>query len=187
MGDSALRRDAPRRATRAARGNDRAGPQADQGPRRLGSIRGEIDTKTEKGRRTTVVIQQLEMLLVEHLERTGRTGEDLVFGKDADTPYNANTVHNRAREAWKVARAHEDEEGTIPEHERIRPIGLHECRHTAVSHMLDAGITIHKVSKFIGHASITVTIVCYGHLLPGGEAEAAAVLDEYHARRRQRR
>ncbi|HSZ69098.1 MAG TPA: site-specific integrase [Solirubrobacteraceae bacterium] len=148
---------------------------------------GEIDTKTEKGRRTTVVIQQLEMLLVEHLERTGRTGRDLVFGKDADTPYNANTVHNRARKAWKVARAQEDEEGTIPEHERIRPIGLHECRHTAVSHMLDAGITIDKVSKFIGHASITVTIDRYGHLLPGGEAEAAAVLDEYHARRRQRR
>jgi integrase len=148
---------------------------------------GEIDTKTEKGRRTTVVIQQLEMLLLEHLERTGRTGRDLVFGKDADTPYNANTVHNRARKAWKAARAQENEERTIPEYPRLRPIGLHECRHTAVSHMLDAGITIDKVSKFIGHASITVTIDRYGHLLPGGEAEAAAVLDEYHARRRQRR
>jgi hypothetical protein len=41
------------------------------------------------------------------------------------------------------------------------------------------------VSKFIGHASITVTIDRYGHLLPGGEAEAAALLDEYHARRRR--
>ena len=52
--------------------------------------------------------------------------------------------------------------------------------------MLDAGITIDKVSKFMGHASITVTIDRYGHLLPGGEAEAAALLDEYHARRRRR-
>jgi len=93
-----------------------------------------------------------------------------VFGKDADTPYNGNTVHNRARRAWKIARQREDEEDIIPEHERIRPIGLHECRHTAVSHMLDAGITIDR----------------YGHLLPGGEAEAAALLDEYHARRRRR-
>jgi hypothetical protein len=50
--------------------------------------------------------------------------------------------------------------------------------------MLDAGITIDKVSKFMGHASITVTIDRYGHLLPGGEAEAAEILNEYHARRR---
>jgi hypothetical protein len=48
----------------------------------------------------------------------------------------------------------------------------------------DAGITIDKVSKFIGHTSITVTIDRYGHLLPGGEAEAVALLDEHHARRR---
>lgn len=38
----------------------------------------------------------------------------------------------------------------------------------------------------MGHASITVTIDCYGHPLPGGEAEAAALRDEYHARRRCR-
>jgi integrase len=57
-------------------------------------------------------------------------------------------------------------------------IGLHEGRHTAVSHGLEAGIAIEKVSKFIGHTAITVTIDRYGHLLPGGEAEAAALLDE---------
>jgi integrase len=117
-------------------------------------------------------------------ERTGRSGSDLVFGRDADTPFNPNTACNRARKAWEAARTREDEEGIIPEPERIREIGLHECRHTAVSHMLDAGITIDKVSKFIGHSSITVTIDRYGHLLPGGGAEVAALLDEYHARRR---
>ncbi len=148
---------------------------------------GEIDPKTEKGRRTTVIIGLLETLLIEHLGRTGQTGNDLVFGRDADTPFNSNTVHNRARRAWKITREREDEENIIPEHERIQPIGLHDCRHTAVSHMLDVGITIDKVSKFIGHSSITVTIDRYGHLLPGGEAEAAEILNEYHARRRQRR
>lgn len=79
----------------------------------------------------------------------------------------------------------EDEAGVIPEGKRIRPIGLHDSRHTAVSHMLGAGITIDKVSKFMGHTSITVTIDRYGHLLPGGEAEAAEILNQYHARRRR--
>ncbi len=139
----------------------------------------------EKGLRNTVIITLLDTLLREHRDRTSRSGSDLVFGRDADTPFNPNTAYNRARKAWTAARQREDEEGIIPEHERLRPIGLHECRHTAVSHMLDAGITIDKVSKFIGHSSITVTIDRYGHLLPGGEAEAAALLDEYHTRRRQ--
>jgi integrase len=147
---------------------------------------GEIDTKTEKGRRTTVVIDLLEDLLIRHLERTGRSGRDLVFGKTASEPFCPGTIHNKAKRAWKEARQLEDKADTIPEGERIRPIGLHDSRHTAVSHMLDAGITIDKVSKFMGHASITVTIDRYGHLLPGGEAEAAEILNEYHARRQRR-
>jgi integrase len=146
---------------------------------------GEIDPKTEKGKRPTVIIGLLEALIEDHLERTGRTGRDFVFGRTADTPFDTGTINKRARRSWKAARQREDEEGVIPEGERIRDIGLHECRHTAVSHMLDAGITIDKVSKFMGHASITVTIDRYGHLLPGGEAEAAALLDEYHERRRR--
>jgi integrase len=147
---------------------------------------GEIDTKTEKGRRTTVVIKLLEDLLTRHLERTGRSGRDLVFGKTASEPFCPGTIHNKAKRAWKEARQLEDKADIIPEGERIRAIGLHDSRHTAVSHMLDAGITIDKVSKFMGHASITVTIDRYGHLLPGGEAEAAEILNEYHARRRRR-
>jgi integrase len=144
---------------------------------------GEIDPKSERGRRSTVVVGLLRDLLADHLELTGRSGEDLVFGRTPTLPFATNTVNARARRAWEAARRREDEEATIPAGERTRPIGLHECRHTAVSQMLDAGVTIDKVSKFMGHASITVTIDRYGHLLPGGEAEAAALLDAYHERR----
>ena len=146
---------------------------------------GEIDPKSEKGKRTTVIIKLLHDLLHKHLRRTGRTGTDLVFGRTVTTPFNTNTINNRARRAWTAAREREDERDVIPFGERTRAIGLHECRHTAVSHMLDAGITIDKVSKFMGHSSITVTIDRYGHLLPGGEAEAAALLDAYHERGRR--
>jgi hypothetical protein len=33
-----------------------------------------------------------------------------------------------------------------------------------------------------GHASITITLDRYGHLLPGSESEAAALLDAYFER-----
>jgi integrase len=144
---------------------------------------GEIDPKTETGRRPTVIIELLGDLLQTHLRRTGRTGTDLVFGRTATLPFNTNTVNYRARRAWAATRTRENEEDVIPAGERIRAIGLHECRHTAVSHMLDAGLAIDKVSNFMGHSSITVTIDRYGHLLPGGEAEAAALLDAYHGQR----
>jgi integrase len=145
---------------------------------------GEIDVKSEKGDRSTVVMTRLEQRLTEHLARTGASGSDLVFGRDAWTPFASSTVSRHARRAWAVAREQEDLENEIPPAERIRPIGLHECRHTAVSQMLDAGISIDKVSKFMGHASIAITIDRYSHLLPEGEAEAIALLDAYHERHR---
>jgi len=35
------------------------------------------------------------------------------------------------------------------------------------------------LSAFMGHSSIKVTFDLYGHLMPGTEAEAAALLDTY--------
>ena len=140
---------------------------------------GEIEPKSEAGKRRTCVTARLKRLLREHLECTGRRGSDLVFGSTATQPFSSSTVNDPARRAWDRARAREDADGVIPEAERIRPIGLHECRHSAVSQMLDAGVGIDKVSKFMGHASITITIDRYGHLLPGGGAGAAALLDAY--------
>jgi integrase len=143
---------------------------------------GEIDVKSEKGDRSTVIMTRLEQRLTEHLARTGGSGSDLVFGRDAWTPFASSTVNRRARRAWAAARKREDLANEIPQAERIRPIGLHECRHTAVSQMLDAGIPIYKVSKFIGHASIAITVDRNGHLLPGGESETVALLDAYYER-----
>jgi hypothetical protein len=72
---------------------------------------GEIEPKSEKGKRTTVIIKLLYELLVGHLQRTGRTGTDLVFGRTATSPFNINTIHSCARRAWEAARQREDEEG----------------------------------------------------------------------------
>jgi hypothetical protein len=38
----------------------------------------------------------------------------------------------------------------------------------------------------MGHASITIRVDRYGHLMPGNEAEAADMLDAYIARERAR-
>jgi hypothetical protein len=47
--------------------------------------------------------------------------------------------------------------------------------------MIAANVNIKALSEFMGHASITTTLDRYGHLLPGGLGEAAALLDTYLA------
>jgi integrase len=148
---------------------------------------GEIDPKSEKGTRPTIITKPLQHLLAKHIQDIGREGSDLVFGNTSTRPFDSTTINKRARTAWANTRQLEDQQNTTPTAERIRPIGLQECRHTAVSQMLDAGIPIDKVSKFIGHASITITIDRYGHLLPGGEADAIALLDNYYQRHQDSR
>ncbi len=45
--------------------------------------------------------------------------------------------------------------------------------------MIAAGVNIKALQVFMGHASITVTLDRYGHLMPGSEDEAGGLLDEY--------
>ena len=45
--------------------------------------------------------------------------------------------------------------------------------------MIAAGVNAKALSTYMGHASITITLDRYGHLMPGNEDEAAALLDAY--------
>ena len=47
--------------------------------------------------------------------------------------------------------------------------------------MIAAGVNVKALQVFMGHASITVTLDRYGHLMPGSEGEAAALMDAYLA------
>lgn len=64
----------------------------------------------------------------------------------------------------------------LREMERLR---LHQARHAYASFMIAAGVNAKALSTFMGHSSIKVTFDLYGHLMPGAEAEAATLLDNY--------
>ena len=42
--------------------------------------------------------------------------------------------------------------------------------------MIAAGVNAKALSAYMGHSSITMTLDRYGHLMPGLEGEAAAML-----------
>ena len=128
---------------------------------------GFVEPKSRAGRRTVPIPAVLREFLIAHKLRAGRS-DGLVFVNGRGKPFDPGTVARRAGRAWDGA--------------KLVPIGLHECRHTFASLMIAAGVNAKTLSTFMGHASITVTLDRYGHLFPGSEDEAAAMLDAYLAR-----
>ena len=76
---------------------------------------GEIPTKNGKPR-TVPIPTPLRELLLPHLLRTGRRGDDLVFGSTATEPFAPKDLTKQADVAWEAA--------------KLKRITLHECRHT---------------------------------------------------------
>lgn len=148
---------------------------------------GFIDPKSAKGTRVVPIPGTLKTYLAEHLARTGRRGDDLIFGRTASAPFVATGVRKRALAAWashwacgcKIA-ASATGEKACRQHKvgRFTPIGLHEARHTYVSLMFCAGVPLEAIGDLVGHAGTYVT-ERYRHLLPDSGSVAAAKLDAY--------
>jgi integrase len=64
----------------------------------------------------------------------------------------------------------------------LKPLAIHDCRHTYASFMIAAGVNAKSLSVYMGHSAIGITLDLYGHLMPGNETEAAGLLDTYLAR-----
>jgi integrase len=126
---------------------------------------GAITPKSDAGRRTIPLLAVLRDHLDEHLLRTGRTGDDLVFGRTRDAPFVASTLDNHAQECWAAA------DFDLPT--------MHEARHTFASLLIDAGANPKAIQEFMGHANIKETFDTYGHLLPGSRDEIRERMDAY--------
>jgi integrase len=137
---------------------------------------GVIEPKSEAGKRTVPIAVTLRDHLIEHKLRSGRS-EGLVFGRTAEIPFEPVGLGERAATSWKRATAELRKDD--PDAPGLAPITLHECRHTFASLMIAAGVNAKALSTYMGHSSVTITYDRYGHLMPGNEDEAAALLDAY--------
>lgn len=122
-----------------------------------------VEPKSRAGRRKVPIASVLRDILLEH--KMSAPGELVVGRGDGRRPFNDTTVAQRALRAWRRA--------------SLEPITLHEARHTFASLMIAAGVNAKALTTYMGHASVTITYDRYGHLMPGNENEAAALLDAY--------
>jgi len=83
-----------------------------------------------------------------------------------------NTLQARVHKRW-------GEQG-------LKPIGLHESRHTTATWLDHAGVSPKVISEFIGHktpeyqlGAARITLQTYTHMLPGELERARKLFDEF--------
>jgi integrase len=57
------------------------------------------------------------------------------------------------------------------------PIRFHDLRHTAATLLFVQGIHPKVVSEMLGHASVSITLDLYSHVLPNMQREAVGRMD----------
>jgi integrase len=125
-----------------------------------------IPTKSRKPR-SVPIIDKLATLLADHFVLLDHPSEGLLFpsANNPEWPTDPGILRRRTHEHWKKA--------------GLKPLGFHEGRHTFASIGIAAGLNAKTLSTYLGHATITITLDRYGHLMPGSEVEARAMLDAY--------
>ena len=86
---------------------------------------------------------------------------DLVFCKEDGSPIHPHTFS----QAFERLVAKMD----------LRTIRLHDLRHTHATIALKAGVPIKVISERLGHENPAFTMKQYAHVIPGMQAEAAAL------------
>jgi integrase len=117
---------------------------------------GVIEPKSKAGRRHVPLPATLRTILDKHMERTGRSGDDLIFGRTATEPFTPSHIRRKADAAF----------------------GLHELRHSYSSYLDAAGISETRADRYMGHSNPSVQ-ARYRHQLEGQLTEDAKRLDEY--------
>ena len=59
----------------------------------------------------------------------------------------------------------------------LRPVRLHDLRHSHATHLLASGVHPKVAQERLGHSSVAITLDLYSHVLPGMQAEAAGRVD----------
>lgn len=136
-------------------------------------------TKTAAGARAVLLTSETVQVLRKHRDshrfiRQQRGVDwnpgDLIVCTSRGTPVNPANVSRSQRIIMAGA--------GVPE------LTTHDLRHTAATLMLLEGVPVKMVSEKLGHASVTITMDTYAHVLPDMQEAASAAMDAALARGR---
>ena len=132
------------------------------------------EPKTKKSRRTVHLTGAASRALEEHLERQLKVMEHLgdlyrdqglVFTTEVGTPINPSNLRKRSF-APLLRKA------SLP---RLR---FHDLRHTCATLLLSKNIHPKYVQELLGHATVSITLDTYSHVLPGMGNQVADAMED---------
>lgn len=134
-------------------------------------------TKTRAGTRTIPVdkVTMNQLKTWRHLQQVKYfqlgmntlNPQQLVFSNSKNGYHSLNTPSKRLRKILK------DNKLKLP------PITIHGFRHSFISNLLIAGVSVTAVQKIVGHASPEITLSVYAHVNEKQEREATDTLLEF--------
>jgi integrase len=60
----------------------------------------------------------------------------------------------------------------------VKPIRVHDLRHSHVAYLINQGVEPLIIKERLGHKDIQITLNTYGHLYPSQQKQVADLLDE---------
>jgi len=130
-------------------------------------------TKSGKGRRVRLT-QRAAAALKDHRrtqleERMRLAGlwqdQGLVFASETGSLLNPSNLRNRSFKRIKARSGVRED------------LRFHDLRHTCATLLLGEGVIAKVVSEMLGHASITITLNTYSHVLPDMQDSAADAME----------
>lgn len=104
-----------------------------------------------------------------------KKGRHVPLNNNALAALNAIPERIDGGRVFTNARMNEDPFKIALKRARIKNFRFHDLRHTFASRLVMAGIDLYRISKLLGHSSITMT-QRYAHLAPSAGREAVDVL-----------
>jgi integrase len=132
-----------------------------------------ISTKSGKGRRVRLTQRAVGTLrdhrkrqLEERMRLAGIwRDQGLVFLNETGSPLNPSNLRNRSFKRIKARSGVRED------------LRFHDLRHTCATLLLSEGVNVKVVSEQLGHASITITLNTYSHILPDMQDSAADAME----------
>lgn len=124
------------------------------------------EPKTKRSRRTINLHDGTVALLLEH-RQTGTMPGELIFSGLNGEPFYTNNVLNRYFKPCLVAAGLATVGETAKGTERVvSKFRMYDLRHTHATMLLEANVNPKIVSERLGHASVSLTLDTYSHVLP---------------------
>jgi integrase len=132
------------------------------------------EPKTKKSRRTVNLTGAASRALEEHLERQLKVMErlgdlyrdqGLVFTTEVGTPINPSNLRKRSF-------------APLLQKAGLPHLRFHDLRHTCATLLLSKNIHPKYVQELLGHATVSITLDTYSHVLPGMGNQVAEAMED---------